>query len=100
MPKLRSNLGQRGQNKPPLRQCRMRQRQFLLPDDLLPHHQQIQIQGPRAFGLSVAAIAPHLDLNRQQPSQKRHWLQFCLQGNHCVQESGLIAVANRIRLID
>ena len=77
----------------------MRQCQAVVAQHTVAHEQEVEIEGPWAFRLSLRAIAAELAFDRKQLIEQFDWLQLCLEGNRCVKESGLLGTAYRLSFV-
>ena len=64
--------------------------QARLADLLVPVYQNIQIQGARAIPNAGGAVAAEFPLDAEQAVEQGVRVEFGLQGDHCIEETGLV----------
>ena len=90
-----SDLGQREQDKGTLGHPWMRQFETGRLEDEPAVEQKVKIQGARAVGNSMAAIAPQATLDGQEAVEKRLRIEVGFDTGGGVQKCGLVCKSNR-----
>ena len=98
MHRLRGNFGERDQNEGALVQTRVRQGQLGRVEDHVVDQEQIEID--RARSVREGARATQVALDAEQCVEEVDRSQRGLQRNDRVQESRLLQVSDRLRLVE
>lgn len=91
---LRCDLVKRNQYEGSPGEPRMRNFESCLAETEVTQHQDIQVQCTRAVGDACGAVASEVELNGEQCIEQGTRGTIGFEGDHCIEESGLVSVAD------